>query len=615
MRYLVILWAFLSGLWAQRLRSREKCTGPSCSEKVKVEEEKPRRRSLRRSEARVDRFGYPKRPRRYERFRMEVYSPRHKPIHRQEAFSPYQPSVRHRQRAERFNLAQRRSSRRSLARAEKQGLAQVGRIRHRQRAERFTLVQPRLNRRSLSRAEQQDVAIVGRLRHRQRAEKFSLTFPRPSGRSLSKAEQQNLAQGGKQRHRQRAEQFTLAQRRLSRRSLSQAEKQQFSEKRTHHPHRAEELSLALPTPTQRSLRRAERLIPPVPAPRHLPRAEYYRPKELNPRHKRTPEGNIYTPQRIKRRRPSQSGCEPPPIPHNDYAEQLSCEPRPMRRINFDKYTCQTPSVRHRLPRSYEGQNCAPPPISHKNFDRYACQEVRVKHLPPRAYEYQACMPPPIPHKNFDRFTCYAPQIDHRLPKNYDVPCDAQRRGVMTATERFAHDLRYIFTNHKKHCEVASAYSGVSIGEWVNTESYGRVPVAGYVMGYRTYVFAHFYDKEGRPLKKPRLERRKVWALKQIEVWVVDSTHEGKGKRRYIKGLPGVEGFGGVGGGILVRKRLSIQETRAIQIEKLIRKRQIAWLVRAYPEERVRLHEWLKKYAGPKPEHFWPGVDYRLLEIW
>ncbi|MDW8416217.1 MAG: hypothetical protein RML92_01530 [Bacteroidia bacterium] len=510
-RYLGILLFSYGLLWAQRLRSREKCTGPSCSEKVRVEDEKPRRRSLRRAETRVDRFGYPKRPKRYERLRMEVYSPRHKPLSRQEAFSPYQPSVRHRQRTERFGIAQGRVSRRSLSRAERQSVAD-----------------------------------------------------------------------GEVRHRQRAERFGIAQGRVSRRSLSRAERQQFMESKTRHAQQAENLTLPEHTLRRRTLPLSERLAFPLPAPTHSPRAEYYRPKEVKKRHKAAPEGALYTQKRLKRRRPSRSGCEPPPIPHNDYAEQLSCKPQPIPRINFDKYSCESPSVRHR---------------------------------PPQSYERQSCDPPPIPHKNFDRYTCSTPNIAHRSPKDYDVPCDAQRRGVMTATERFGHDLRYIFTNHKKHCEVVSAYSGVSIGEWVNTESYGRVPVAGYVMGYRTHVFAHFYDKKGRPLKKPRLERRKVWALKQLEVWVSDSTQQDKGKRRYIKGLPGIEGFGGGMNASLVRRRLSVQETRAVQIEKLIRKRQIAWLVRAYPEERVRLPEWLKKYAGPKPAHFWPGVDYRLLEIW
>jgi hypothetical protein len=186
---------------------------------------------------------------------------------------------------------------------------------------------------------------------------------------------------------------------------------------------------------------------------------------------------------------------------------------------------------------------------------------------------------------------------------------------MTQTERFAYDLRYLFTNHRKHCEVQSAYSGVSIGEWVNTEAYGRVPVIGYKMGWRVYHFAHFHDKKGRRLKKPRIEKRKVWALYQIQVLVPQPAKGKSQKRRYIKGLPGIEGFGSLEGMVLEPKWLSPQETKAIQIEKLVRKRQIAWLVRAYPEEQVRLPEWLKKYAGPKPEHLWPGVDYRLLEIW
>jgi hypothetical protein len=186
---------------------------------------------------------------------------------------------------------------------------------------------------------------------------------------------------------------------------------------------------------------------------------------------------------------------------------------------------------------------------------------------------------------------------------------------MTQTQRFAYDLRYLFTNHRKHCQVQSAYSGVSIGEWVNTEAYGRVPVVAYKMGWRVYHFAHFHDKKGHRLKKPRIEKRKVRALYQIQVLVPQPATGKSKKRRYIKGLPGIEGFGGMADMVLERKWLSPEETKAIQIEKLVRKRQIAWLVRAYPEEQVRLPEWLQKYAGPKPEHLWPGVDYRLLEVW
>lgn len=460
MRYFFCLLCFFAVGWAQTVRARAQCAGPACTEKVEVQTESPRRRSLRRAEARVDRYGYPRRSRRAERFRIQAYSPRHKPIERQEAFRPYDPSISHRQRAEKFLLTEKQPVRRVLRRAERQRL---------------------------------------------------------SGAEVE----------------------------------------------------------------------------------HPLRAERHRLKEKRMRHQPAPEGMLYAQRPIRRRRPSRTACEPPPIIHRDFAERASCA---------------SPSVRHYRPE--RRQTCAVPPVRHKNFDRYACNVPAPYHRPWRHYERQSCTPTPVRHKSFDRYTCHAPALRHRSPAAYDVPCDARRRGVMTATERFAHDLRYLFTNHRKHCELVSAYSGISIGEWVNTEAYGRVPVAGYVMGYRVYVFAHFYDRKARPLKKPKLERRKVWALKQLDVWVPEPVKGRSGqKRRYIRGLPGIEGFGGMEDMQLVRKRLSVEETRAVQIEKLIRKRQIAWLVRAYPEERVRLPEWLKKYAGPKPAHFWPGVDYRLLEVW
>lgn len=460
MRYFFCFFCFLVVGWAQKVRARAQCAGPACTEKVEVQSESPRRRTLRRAEARVDKYGYPRHSRRAERFRVQVHSPRHKPLERQEAFRPYEPSVAHRQRAERFFLS-----------------------------ERF--------------------------------------------------------------------------------------------------------------PTRRVVRRAERQRLPPPTVDHSLRAERHKLKEKPLRHQPAPEGILYAQRPIRRRPPSRSACAPPPIKHRDFAESAACTP---------------PSIRHARPE--RRQTCATPPPRHRNFDRYACDVPTPYHRPQKHYERQSCAPLPIRHKNFDRYACSTPVMRHRSPAAYDVPCDAQRRGVMTATERLAHDLRYLFTNHKKHCEVMSAYSGVSIGEWVNTETYGRVPVAGYVMGQRVYVFAHFYDRKARPLKKPRLERRKVLALKQLEVWVLEPARgRGSRKRRYIRGLPGIEGFGDIGNMQLVRKRLSVEETRAVQIEKFIRKRQIAWLVRAYPEERVRLPDWLRKYAGPKPAHFWPSVDYRLLEIW
>ncbi|GIV24766.1 MAG: hypothetical protein KatS3mg026_0458 [Bacteroidia bacterium] len=493
----------------QEVRAPARCTGPECAERVKATSPTPPRRAARRAERRVDRFGRPKPSRRAERFRLPVYTPRHKPMERWEAFEPPTQAPRHPNRAERFRLSSPQASRRVLQRAEK--------------------YQPPLRRLRL----------------------------RPY----------------------------------------LAEKQRPPRERVAHPQTAERFSFFLPLVRHRP-ERAEKLTFP---PRRL-------------RRQKTPQGTLYALPTPRPKPPRAEGCAPPPLPHpsESLTEKLGCEAPTPRRINFDRYRCQAPHLKH-APRRSENLSCRPTPLPHKNFDRYACQVPSLRHYPARS-EKLACQPPAVAHKNFDRYSCPQPTISHRPPQAYEVPCDAQKRGVMTATERLAHDLRYLFTNHRKHCEVAHAYSGFSTGEWVNTRTYGRVPVAGVKMGWRVYVFAHFYDQKGRPLKKPRLEKRKVWAVKQVEVWVAEPAKKSS-RRRYIKGLPGVEGFGGLGDSVLVKKRLSVEETKAIQIEKLVRKRQIAWLVRAYPEERVRLSEWLQKYAGPKPPHLWPSLDYRLWEVW
>lgn len=560
--------------WGQDLRSPPRCTGPECAERVEMRERRLPRRSLRRAEARVDRFGRPKPRQRVERFRPFVYTPRHKPMERWEAFRPYDPSVSHRGLAERFRPKERRPSHRSLARAERQ---------------RPFAKSPR--HRSAEVAERQRPPRTS-LRHSLRAER--LAPPGPGIRHFPRLAERRKNPLPAQRHTQRAERWNYS---LPRRSHTlQAEKQRLSAPRLSHD------------------QAAHRFVIPLPVVPHRPRAaERYAFRPRVPKYQEAPQGTLYARRPPKHRRPNRGGCEPPSISHFPYAEQLTCQPLRLRRIDFDRYACTVPAQKHRH-RIGERVACAPPSLRHKNFDKYACGVPQIRHYP-RSTERIACAQPAPRHKNFDRYSCKAPQIRHRPPQAYDVPCDAQRQGVMTATERLAHDLRYVFTRHRKHCDVVSAYTGFSQGEWVNTQAYGRVPVAGYKMGWRVYVFAHFYDRQGKPLKKPRLEKRKVRAVKQIEVWVLEPASKKGGRRRYIKGLPGIEGFGEMEGMQLVKKRLSVAETKAIQIEKLIRKRQIAWLVRAFPEERVRLPEWLKKYAGPKPPHLWPGVDYRLLEIW
>ena len=578
MAFRFLLVGLLSVGWVvgQDLKAPPRCTGPECAERVRVKERTPRRRVQRQAETQVDRYGRPKPRLRAERYRFSPPSPRHKALERAEAFTPYAPAVRHSLRAERQRL---RASRRS------------GRV---------TL-----------RAERQRPPSPTHA-HRNRAEKFALRTPKNRQYSLHRAEKQKPPQAHSA-HRLRAESYRPPSSRL-RHQPKQAEKWVFPFPPLTHRHLAEKHRYAPPSTRHRPY--PERWAYEAPKTRHRRTSERFGLSFPAPRHRPAPEKELYALPGPRHKATRQNPCGPPPLAHpsEKASTLLSCLPPPLRHAQrHQQAACERPGIPHS--QRHQSVACQPKPLRHRqNMQVASCRPAPLSHS--QTHQKRACSPPPISHSQaYQRAGCKAPTIPHRLPENYTVPCDAQRRGVMTQTQRFAYDLRYLFTNHRKHCEVQSAYSGVSIGEWVNTEAYGRVPVGAYKMGWRVYHFAHFYDKKGHRLKKPRIEKRKVRALYQIQVLVPQPATGKSKKRRYIKGLPGIEGFGGMADMVLERKWLSPEETKAIQIEKLVRKRQIAWLVRAYPEEQVRLPEWLQKYAGPKPEHLWPGVDYRLLEVW
>ena len=565
-----------AGLLAQDLKAPPRCTGPECAERVRMKESTPRRRSSRRAETQADRYGYPKHRMRAERYRFSPPSPRHKAIERAEAFTPYAPSIPHLNRAERQRPQAKRRSQRILLRAEKYRPPTSAKP-HRNKAEKFALRTPKRKHPSLAQAERQKPYAIRRS-HRQLSESYRL----PSKRLHHKP--------------QKAESWGPP--------LFLPGHRQYAEKHRYRP------------PSTRHKNYPERWAYSAPGIRHSRRSERFRLGLPIPEHRQTPQRELYAMPKTRHRPTKQNPCGPPPMSHptEKWTATQSCLPPLLRHSQkLQTAACEVPARSHS--QKHQVASCRPPKIRHRQGLQVAtCTPPPIRHS--QKQQTATCTPPPIHHSQaYQRASCRGPILAHRNPRDYDVPCDAQRRGVMTQTQRFAYDLRYLFTNHRKHCEVQSAYSGVSIGEWVNTEAYGRVPVVAYKMGWRIYRFAHFYDKKGHRLKKPRIEKRKIRALYQIQVLVPQPAKGKSKKRRYIKGLPGIEGFAGMENVSLEPKWLSPAETKAIQIEKLVRKRQIAWLVRAYPEEQVRLPEWLKKYAGPKPDHLWPGVDYRLLEVW
>jgi hypothetical protein len=485
--------------------------------------------------------------------------------------------------AERVRVKERTPRRRVQRQAETQ-VDRYGRPKPRLRAERYRFSPPSPRHKALERAEA-FTPYAPAVRHSLRAERQRLRASRRSGRVTLRAEKQKPPQAYSA-HRLRAESYRPPSSRL-RHQPKQAEKWVFPFPPLAHRHLAEKHRYAPPSTRHRPY--PERWAYEAPIARHRRTNERFGLSFPAPRHRPAPEKELYALPGPRHKATRQNRCGPPPLAHpsEKASTLLSCLPPPLRHAQrHQQAACERPGIPHA--QRHQSMACQPKPLRHRqNMQVASCRPAPLSHS--QTHQKRACSPPPISHSQaYQRAGCKAPTIPHRLPENYTVPCDAQRRGVMTQTQRFAYDLRYLFTNHRKHCQVQSAYSGVSIGEWVNTEAYGRVPVVAHKMGWRVYHFAHFYDKKGHRLKKPRIEKRRVRALYQIQVLVPQPATGKSKKRRYIKGLPGIEGFGGLADMVLERKWLSPEETKAIQIEKLVRKRQIAWLVRAYPEEQVRL---------------------------
>ncbi|MCS6790327.1 MAG: hypothetical protein NZ580_05030 [Bacteroidia bacterium] len=578
MRYFLSLMLLLGVGWGQILRKRGRCTGAACAENLRIEERRRSYKVRRQAEAQRERrrrmrhWGFS------EDFRPPVYTPRHKPRD-YERMRPPDFSVPHSQRAEAFRPKQQR-------------------LRHIQRAEAF---RPRTK----------------RIQRYYYAEDMRMRPYKPSGRVRHRAEAFRPPYKRIKRY-YYAEDMRPPQTEPSGRVRRRAEAFRPPKRRMRHYAFAEELRPPRAEPSGRVRRLAEKVVPPLPIPMHKQRAERFVRRPPRMRHYAFSEDFVERPPKIKHKRLERRlGCEPEPVPHTIY-DGASCEgrfPTIRHRLLEQKQTCRPRTPSREILGYAESQSCQPPHIKRRNFDRYRCAPPYQPDRPLMLsrMERRSCEPPRIPHKSFDEFQCAAPIVRHRHPSDYQVPCDAQRQGTMSNMQRLSYDVRYLFTNHRKNCDLSNAYAAVSLGEWVNSPTYGRVPVAGYIMGKRVEVLAYYYDKKGNILRKPRLKKRKFKAVKQIEVWVPEG--EGAQRKWYERFSLRPSVLELPDGQRLIRKRLSLEESRMVQIEKLVRKRQIAWLVRAFPEERPRLRQWIEMYAGPTPPYFWPTIDYRLLEVW
>ncbi len=273
---------------------------------------------------------------------------------------------------------------------------------------------------------------------------------------------------------------------------------------------------------------------------------------------------------------------------------------------FDSVTMPRYKVTHR---GLDGISPIRLKIKHQNLDFVAMPQYKQRRLNPQNFCYPKLVVPHrnldnvcypklvIPHKQLDfacgerSFRVKHKQLDnvcykslkicHRPLGKYKVPCDPNIVQPKTNLERVGADLKYIFTNKKRFCKLNSIYSGVSAGQIVETEKYGKSIVTDYIVKNRLIQYVRYVNGDSTKIK---VKYRKSPSIKHLVVLVPRDEK----KLRKSNGDPNLK-----------KVKLSQKETKEIMMKHLVEKKNFVWLIRMYPEEEQNLPELYAKYGGYK----------------
>lgn len=298
------------------------------------------------------------------------------------------------------------------------------------------------------------------------------------------------------------------------------------------------------------------------------------------------------------------------IPHKSFENM--CYPK--LRIQHQNLgsVCYQPKIRYRR-FDFNRVACYPKlQIRHQDLSQVCLPKLRIRHKDLSQVCYQPkiryqrtdfnkfpCYPKlQIKHKDFNQFSCGMPQIAHRPFGSYKVACDPNILSPTTNMERIGKEVKYLFTNHRKHCKLQAIHSGVSVGSIVETKVWKKVVVADYIVRKKRLRFVRYTDGDslnGHIVHKP------IPSVRNIVVWVPK-----KGGMRKPNGIPNFK-----------KVRLTVNETKEIMIQNLLIRDKVNWLVQMYPEERMNLEVLKKKYnwkplqrgvRAPKPDSPVPSTE-------
>jgi len=148
-----------------------------------------------------------------------------------------------------------------------------------------------------------------------------------------------------------------------------------------------------------------------------------------------------------------------------------------------------------------------------------------------------------------------------------------------AAQKVGKDFKDIFTFKKKHCKIANIYSGVSVGQILNTTKYGKAIVKNYRIGNKVTIFYRYVDAKMEARKKVvRVSK----AVKNI-ILMVPKNSGGDVETASADDMKKIV--------------LSQSETKQIMLQQLVIKRKYHWILRMYPEERANLRQIIARYSG------------------
>jgi len=225
-------------------------------------------------------------------------------------------------------------------------------------------------------------------------------------------------------------------------------------------------------------------------------------------------------------------------------------------------------------------------IRHRNYD-LACmpqyKPLRRRQLDLACTERHHI----IRHKVVDRLCYETNKVCHIPMKDYRVPCDPNFQAPTSNMERVGKELKYFFTNKKKYCKINSVYSGVSAGQVVETEEYGIAVVTDFILKDRILKYPQVvYGKRNKKVKE-KVREKKIKGVRNLVVLVPKDPK----KMRKRNGQANLK-----------KVVLSQDETKQIMIQHLMKKDNMLWIVRMYPEEEQNIPVLRVKYGLDKEIH-------------